>query len=266
MNGITTYAADPNPRWYLEGDERITIDDSKSLSIEGTGTEDFYNGGWYFQNGPYTLQMNGNTAHVVNAVDSTAAYRFYLQDAVPFKKHIRMTIQHAATDDVNDNVWTLAYYYQKPTNRAVLTDTLDVGNTTSEASHAYTVTNQTWSGTRTFTYEGEANTTSITDDGRAHTGVSQFNMAIQPNNQGVILRRTFDQGIGNQKANVYVNGKFVNTWYRAGSNTFNNWRDDDFLIPASFTNGLSSIQIRVQFVSSDVDWNEFKYQVLTETP
>ena len=60
----------------------------------------------------------------------------------------------------------------------------------------------------------------ITDEGRAHKGYSQFRMAIQSNNQGVILRRRFDQMIANQMATVYVDGLLVGTWYRAGSNTF----------------------------------------------
>lgn len=60
-------------RWYLEGDERIYVDDSGTPSINGTGTEDFYNGGWYFQYGTYTLPMSGNTAHVVDTTDKEAA-------------------------------------------------------------------------------------------------------------------------------------------------------------------------------------------------
>jgi hypothetical protein len=250
-------------RGYLEGDERIYVDDSGSPSIHGTGTEDFYNGAWYFAYGLYTLQMSGNTAHVVASVDKTAAYRLFLQDAVPFRKHIRISIEHGGTNDINENVWTLAYYYLKPNTRSVLTDTLNVGNASSELSHAYTITMPTWSGSRTYTYEGEFDNVSITDDGRAHKGYSQFTMAIQPTNQGMVLRRRLDQSIVNQQANVYVDGAFVGPWYRAGGNASHQWRDDDFMIPASFTSGKSTVQIRVQFVSSTNDWNEFTYWAYT---
>ena len=85
-------------------------------------------------------------------------------------------------------------------------------------------------------------------------------MATQPANEGVILRRRLDYGIGNQNADVFVDGVRVGTWYRAGSN-FQRWRDDDFMIPASFTKGKNKITIRVVFVSSDSDWNEFTYGV-----
>jgi hypothetical protein len=67
-----------------------------------------------------------------------------------------------------------------------------------------------------------------------------------------------DYGIGNQNADVYVDGARVGTWYRAGSNSAR-WRDDDFIIPASLTKGKNQITIRVAFISSDSDWNEFTY-------
>ncbi len=188
-----------------------------------------------------------------------------MQDAVPFQTHLHVSIEHGPTDSagVNENAWDLAYYYLQPA-RATLTDTLDVGNATSEAAHHYTINNQTWSGTRTFYFEGINNTVAVTDDGRAHDGSSQFTMAINPNNRGVILRRRLDQGIFNQQAQVLVDGKAVGTWYMAGGNTSLNWREQDFLIPASFTSGKSSITITIQFVSSALDWNEFHYWVYSE--
>jgi len=36
---------------YLEGDERVFVDGQQSPVIYGTGTEDFYESGWYFRGG-----------------------------------------------------------------------------------------------------------------------------------------------------------------------------------------------------------------------
>lgn len=190
----------------------------------------------------------------------------FLQDAVPFRKHIRVSIEHAAYNEINENVWTLAYYYLKPNLRSVLTDSFNVNNAASETSHSYTINTPTWSGSLTNTYEGDFDNVSFTDDGRAHKGYSQFNMAIQPTNEGVMLRRRLDQGVGNQQAKVYVDGVLVGTWYTAGANPFHKWMDSDFKIPASFTSGKSTIQVKVQFVSSDNDWNEFSYYAYTMIP
>lgn len=264
--GVVDSMDGPTSRGYLEGDERIYTDGSNSPSFQGTGTEDFFNGGWYFLNGPYTNQMSGNTVHIAGSSDDqTAAYRLFLQDAVPFHTHIHVSIEHGPTDSagINDNVWTLAYYYLQPA-RATLTDTIDVGNTSSEQAHQYSITGQTWQGTRSFAFEGINNTIIVTDDGRAHKGTSQFTMTINANNAGVILRRRFDQSIFNQQAQVLVNGAPVGIWYHAGGNSSLQWREDDFLIPASFTSGKSSITITIKFISSDVDWNEFHYWVYSE--
>jgi hypothetical protein len=84
-------------------------------------------------------------------------------------------------------------------------------------------------------------------------------MSINPANQGVRLSRIMDHGVANQKARVYVNNAQVGTWYTGGANLSHKARYDSFEIPASFTSGKSSITIKIQFVSSANDWNEFVY-------
>jgi hypothetical protein len=265
--GVVDSMSGATSRWYLEGDEKIFVDGSGSPVFQGTGTEDFFNGGYYF-NGPFSLQMQGNTAHTVTATDNTAAYRFFLQDAILFRNHIRVAIEHGNENDSTEEMWTLAYYYFQPGSIATLTDLVNVGNATSESNHSYTVTSQTLSNSQSYTYEGNEGCISlikITDDGRAFTGSSQFTANISSTNTGVILRRRFDQSVLNQSApsqsaNVYVNGSLVGTWYKAGGNPNHQWRDDDFMIPASFTSGKSQVQIKIQYLSG-VAWNEYTYSV-----
>ena len=265
--GVVESMMGPVDRSYLEGDERFYVDDDSSPAFYGTGTEDFYNGGWYFDHGLFTQPTHGNTAHVAdNNYDRTAAYRLFMQDAIPFRKHIRAGIEHGTGNSVSENVWTLAYYYYQPVVRAVLTDQLDVGKSASETAHAYSINTQTWSGSRTYSYDGDFDNVNITDDGRAQKGFSQFTMSLQPTNAGAILRRRLDQAVANQQANVFADGSFVGVWYQAGSESPHNWRDGDFMIPASFTSGKSSTRIKVQFVSSSNDWNEFTYSLYTLLP
>ena len=47
---------------HLEGDEHIAVDGSRYPQIHGTGLEDFFNGGFYFLRGPFTLPTHGNPA------------------------------------------------------------------------------------------------------------------------------------------------------------------------------------------------------------
>ena len=265
--GVVISFIGPLSRAYLEGNEQIYVDGSQTPAFDGTGTEDFFNAGWYFQNGLFTLPTHGNTAHLTGTnYDYTSAYRFFLSDAIPFRTHITAAIQHGPDDDVPDTVSSLAYYYSQPCVRAVLTDQLTVGNASSEAAHFYTITNQTWTGARACTFEGNLYTSAITNTGRADIGYSQFTMILQMTNAGAILRRQFDQSIANQAANVYVDGELVGTWYHAGSDSIHSWRDGDFMIPASYTAGKTSIQIRIQFLSSAADWNEFDYWIYSLVP
>jgi hypothetical protein len=100
---------------FLEGDERIFVDGSPTPAIHGTGVEDFFNGGWYFENGTFTLPLHGNTFQATqNGYGKTAAYRFFLQDAIPFKKHLKVSIEHGGTNDADEDIWSLAFYYHQP--------------------------------------------------------------------------------------------------------------------------------------------------------
>jgi hypothetical protein len=46
---------------FLEGDERVFVDGQESPHIYGTGTEDFYESGWYFRGATaYVMRMSLN--------------------------------------------------------------------------------------------------------------------------------------------------------------------------------------------------------------
>jgi len=266
--GVTaSYSGDP-ARLYLEGDERIYVDGSGSPAFYGTGTEDFFNGAFYFINGPYSQPMSGNTAHIATSTsDETAAYRFFLQDAVPFRRGIVVEIQHGPDDNTtNTSASMLAYYYERPAVQSELTSTLAVGNAGSDRAHDYVINDQVWQGTHTYQYEGAGDTTSITDHGRADRGFSQFKMAIAASNEGVDLRRRYDHGIANQKAKVYVNGHLVGIWYVAGANTYHRWADSDYVIPAAYTRNKTSITIKIVYVSGNPYWTEYRYWAYSLLP
>ncbi len=263
--GLTASYTGGLDRSYLEGDERIYVDGARSPAFYGTGTEDFYNGGYYFEEGPYSQPLTGNTAHVVTGgADETAASRFLLQEAIPFRRSLVVDFQHGPYDNTTGtSAATLAYYYWRPAVQSQLTDTLNVGNTASENAHHYQVTGQAWHGTSSYTYPGTADTTVISDSGRRYRGHSQFTLAITPGNQGVDLRRRYDQGIAGQKARVYVDGTFAGIWYTAGANPYHRWGDTDFLIPAALTAGKKTITVQIQYAAGQylTDYNYWAYAI-----
>ncbi len=113
------------------------------------------------------------------------------------------------------------------------------------------------------------------EDGRHTTGTSEFTLSLDPKNLGMLLRRTLDYAIPNQRAEVWVadttpGAPFVRagTWYLAGSSrvVYSNppgelgatehvvqtsnrrFRDDEFQIAKSLTQGKSKLRVRIVHV------------------
>ena len=261
LNMIGPYGAD---RGYLEGDERIHYDGSLTPQIYGTGTEDIFNGGFYFNRGTFNRPVHGNPSHVESPTDTTGCYRLFLGDRIHYKTALKAGVEHGGYNEKSGKYACVFYSYEPGGSTATQTDTLDVGNSTSESAHSYVISNQKWSGTSTFYYEGDDDGTPSQDDGRSHGGYSQFSASINSTNVGVVLRRRMDYSVGNQKAAVYVDGSLVGYWYDAGNNAGKSWRDSDFLIPSSFTYGKTSISIKLTYVSGGW-WTEYRYWVYSLT-
>lgn len=252
---------------YLEGDERIWVDDCRSPAIQGTGTEDFYNAGWYFNKGLFTLPLHGYTAHHIDEVDKSSMYRWLLQDAIPFRSRILVQLEHGNRNDTPADAWTLAYYYHQPQSRLQLTDTLDIGDAASEKAHNYIIDDQTRESKDSQYFEGFLVSKKLEDSGRFHQGKSSFTVKINPRNKGVLLRRLFNQSVINQQAQVYVNNQPAGTWYTAGGNRRKFWKEEDFLLPASLTQGKKKLEIRIEYVAypqnENTEWSEYRYEVHT---
>ncbi|NIV71184.1 DUF2961 domain-containing protein, partial [Candidatus Saccharibacteria bacterium] len=103
--------------WFLEGDEMIFVDGESFPSVYGTGTEDYFTSGWYFNRGEYAGPYHGLIIKD-DSLARIAAYRFHVGDAIPFKKSFRFTIEHGhANEEVGDYSST-AYWYQKEPHKA----------------------------------------------------------------------------------------------------------------------------------------------------
>jgi hypothetical protein len=94
---------------FLEGDEIFTVDGE--FRGQGTGTEDYFNGGWYFQDGPFAAPYHG-----VVTMDPergrVAAYRWHIPDPVRFKDSIRFELEHGHGNEAVADYATVAYWYQ----------------------------------------------------------------------------------------------------------------------------------------------------------
>ncbi len=97
--------------WFLEGDEMVWVDGAGEPVMYGTGTEDYFTSGWYFNEGICAGPLHGL---IIKDEEQAriAAYRYHLGDAIPFRESIRFTIEHGhANTEVGDYAST-AYWYQ----------------------------------------------------------------------------------------------------------------------------------------------------------
>lgn len=102
---------------FMEGNEHIFVDEAETPIIQGTGVEDFFNGGFYFEQGLFTLPVHGHTAHAgADGLDRIAAYRLFLQDAIPFRTRLQLTMEHGIRNSARMDAATLAFLYLRPLN------------------------------------------------------------------------------------------------------------------------------------------------------
>lgn len=97
---------------YLEGDERVFIDGETTPSIVGTGTEDYFSSGWYFITGEYGAPYHGVTVKDEEH-GRINAYRWHIEDPIPFKKSLLFQIEHGGTNDRPGVEYSsVAFWYQ----------------------------------------------------------------------------------------------------------------------------------------------------------
>ncbi len=79
--------------WFGEGDEFFWVDGAKKPSIEGTGSEDYFNDAWglHVNDGPY---YGVTVAEGTGLGSRMTAYRWHLLDPIPFQKTLKFEIEH----------------------------------------------------------------------------------------------------------------------------------------------------------------------------
>jgi hypothetical protein len=104
--------------WYGEGDDMIFIDgDSWPPALHGTGLEDYFDTTWCPQDehaSPYHGLIRGGGD---NWSGLSTYYRFHIEDPVPFRKSIKVTIEHGHANRRPDELTSVAFWYQAEPHR-----------------------------------------------------------------------------------------------------------------------------------------------------
>lgn len=107
--------------WYGEGDDMILIDGDELPTLNGTGTEDYFNtafgpsqefcapyyGITHFDGDRYDFPYGGKNC----------MYRLHIQDPIYFQKSIRVTIEHGHSNILANDYSSTAYWYQSEPHR-----------------------------------------------------------------------------------------------------------------------------------------------------
>jgi hypothetical protein len=111
---------------FFEGDDECTIDGQ--LRLHGTGSEDYFNGGWYALadrwDQAFSLPVHGSLAYSI-PLAHTGGYRFYVSDKLSFEKSFKLAIEHGGVgNNIPADYTSAAFYYcdrplpenEKPSN------------------------------------------------------------------------------------------------------------------------------------------------------
>jgi hypothetical protein len=113
--GVTHSVEQNQEGWFGEGDDMIFIDGDALPTINGTGSEDYYNGAWDFGGRPFAYEHNG--APLISDPSERIGgryclYRWHIESPITFEKSIKATIEHGHANHRSDNFYSVAYWYQ----------------------------------------------------------------------------------------------------------------------------------------------------------
>jgi hypothetical protein len=104
---------EPGHTSFFEGDDVGVLDGNPA--IHGTGSEDFFNGGWYDVPGRWERRQSLPSSGCLDYkkhLGRTGAYRLFLGDALAYRESIDLTIEHAPTgNDLETDYTSVTFLY-----------------------------------------------------------------------------------------------------------------------------------------------------------
>jgi len=100
---------------FFEGDDETTIDGE--MVIHGTGSEDFFNGGWYDVPDRWEKRLSfplSGCLGYAKPLGRTGGYRLFLGDAYAYRRSLRQTIEHSGeNNNIPTDYCSVTYLYSE---------------------------------------------------------------------------------------------------------------------------------------------------------
>jgi hypothetical protein len=239
---------------WLEGDELFYIDDLSTPNLYGTGTEDFFNCGFYFAFNNVSLPFHGMIYE--DTLYERTCYRYNILDPINFNKNINLYLEHGNWNTKKSIYKINTWYYLKDSTTIETCDSIDFSSMGSLQQHNYI--GHSIDSSITSVIEGIYDNIVKTIFVKNILDSCVFDINIPITNNGIRLVRTFDNNKIAQQAEVYIDDNLVGTWYHHGVNIFQRIKEDIFEIPSSFTKEKNMLHIKLIPTSEPFNINYLK--------
>ena len=98
--------------WWGEGDDMISVDGEEAPSLHGTGSEDYFSDAWGMREGANLFYGCPLQESDFQVGAKASVYRFHIPDPIPFRKSIKVEIEHGHGNTGTDYYSSVAYWYQ----------------------------------------------------------------------------------------------------------------------------------------------------------
>ncbi len=242
---------------WLEGDDRVYIDNMNTPLIHGTGTEDIFSGGDYFLLGERNLPFGSFNYGEENYYNM---HRSFVSDPIYFRDGLLFNLQRGGDNDIRANYNSMVFYYLN--DKEPLYSQQEFLNISENGAAVQRYDHNQFGGTYmqgAGTFDGTYDNIPVHNNGFNSIDSSEFTAIIPQNNDGIILHRGMSYEEDGQCAKVYANDQYVGEWCTMGKNAYNLWSEDVFMIPAEYTN--SSEEMTFKFVAEKGNWSELYYRI-----
>lgn len=249
--GLTARLSSVNTpsREVLEGDERVFLDRSNTPAHYGTGVEDFFNGGFYFDQGPYRQPLSGVAFHVPgvwpDGEDTTAMLRLLVSDAVPFQSRLRAGLEIGPTGNLASRARTVVYAYVAGDEKLTSRDRFVVGDAGSRMRHDDLAPADRTCQTVTSGFDAEPYAPRTLEVCGTALG-SRFVLRRASPAGALRLRRRVDAEVAGQVADVWVNGVLAGTFPYVPRNPVRRFLETDLDLPPAVAQGTRELRLEIR--------------------
>ena len=113
---------------FFEGDDSTAADGT--FRMHGTGSEDYFNGGWYAMmdrwDGKMSLPLHGSLDYSLPFC-RTGGYRLFISDKISFEKSFSHSIEHGPVGNAFPTDYSsLGFYYSDTASESIIVPTLEL--------------------------------------------------------------------------------------------------------------------------------------------